>query len=166
MLSWNVVWSFRHLEDWYELFSYIQCYHSFLNWIRKFIWMPSIISHLLLPFTDKPSAPQNLQVTNVQRDSIAISWQPPTDDGGAKITGYTVERRDAMKTSWTNAGRVDAETLNLKVSKLWRATITWSECSWKIRSELVQLLKRTSISLPRVHLVSTVVKSSSSFLSL
>ncbi|XP_074642623.1 twitchin-like [Tubulanus polymorphus] len=67
---------------------------------------------------DKPSPPQNLRVTDIQKESITIEWQPPADDGGAQITGYNIMKRDAKKTTWSNAGRVKADELKFQVPKL------------------------------------------------
>ena len=67
---------------------------------------------------DKPSPPQNLQVTEQFKDFITIAWDIPESDGGSPITGYIVEKCDVKRKSWVNAGRVDAKTLTLKVTKL------------------------------------------------
>lgn len=38
-------------------------------------------------FIDKPGAPEApLQVTDIQKDSVNLSWNPPRDDGGSEIT--------------------------------------------------------------------------------
>uniref|UniRef100_A0A3P8W857 Titin n=1 Tax=Cynoglossus semilaevis TaxID=244447 RepID=A0A3P8W857_CYNSE len=34
---------------------------------------------------DSPSAPTNLEVKDIKRDSVVLSWEPPLIDGGAKI---------------------------------------------------------------------------------
>lgn len=66
----------------------------------------------------KPSAPENLCVTDVHKDSVALKWEAPETDGGMPVKSYNVEKRDAMKTSWLNAGRVDGDTFTFKVSHL------------------------------------------------
>uniref|UniRef100_A0A0N5A493 non-specific serine/threonine protein kinase n=1 Tax=Parastrongyloides trichosuri TaxID=131310 RepID=A0A0N5A493_PARTI len=43
------------------------------------------------PF-DVPSAPSTPEVTEVTKNSVGLSWNPPRDDGGSPITGYVVER--------------------------------------------------------------------------
>ena len=45
---------------------------------------------------DKPSKPTNLRVTDVWKDYIGVSWEPPLKDGGSPVTGYTLEQRDAL----------------------------------------------------------------------
>lgn len=33
--------------------------------------------------------------------SVTISWEPPQKDGGANVSGYVVEQRDAHRPGWT-----------------------------------------------------------------
>ncbi|XP_026221094.1 titin-like [Anabas testudineus] len=51
---------------------------------------------------DSPSAPTNLQVKDVKRDSVSISWEPPLIDGGAKILHYIVEKREEARKAFTS----------------------------------------------------------------
>ena len=67
---------------------------------------------------DKPSAPKNLRVKEVYKDFIAIAWDTPETDGGSPITSYIVEKRDASKTTYVNAGTLESGTLHHKVTKL------------------------------------------------
>ena len=39
---------------------------------------------------DKPSPPENLQVSDVYADHCKLSWKPPADNGGADISGTTL----------------------------------------------------------------------------
>ena len=68
--------------------------------------------------TDKPSAPQALEVVEVTKDSCSLRWEPPEFNGGADILHYVVEKRDASKTSWFAADTLDGATLECVVSKL------------------------------------------------
>ncbi len=71
---------------------------------------------------DKPSAPQNLRVTEVYKDYVVISWDAPKQDGGSPIKGYTIERADAKRRNFTSAGTVDADTFSFKVTKLYEGS--------------------------------------------
>ncbi|XP_077423389.1 titin-like [Vanacampus margaritifer] len=51
---------------------------------------------------DTPSAPKNLQVKDVQRDSVFISWEAPLIDGGAVISHYVVEKREEARKVFTS----------------------------------------------------------------
>lgn len=51
---------------------------------------------------DSPSAPTNLQVKDVKRNSVSLSWEPPFIDGGAKISHYIVEKREQKRMAFTS----------------------------------------------------------------
>uniref|UniRef100_A0A8D2KWR4 Immunoglobulin superfamily member 22 n=1 Tax=Varanus komodoensis TaxID=61221 RepID=A0A8D2KWR4_VARKO len=50
-------------------------------------------------FAGDPIASQP-QVTDVTKDAITITWNPPTQDGGAPVMGYIVERRKKGSNLW------------------------------------------------------------------
>uniref|UniRef100_A0A3B4ACF0 Titin n=1 Tax=Periophthalmus magnuspinnatus TaxID=409849 RepID=A0A3B4ACF0_9GOBI len=47
---------------------------------------------------DPPGMPV---VTAVTRSSVSLSWDKPEYDGGAKVSGYVIERRDLPEGRWT-----------------------------------------------------------------
>uniref|UniRef100_A0A3Q3E1D6 Titin n=1 Tax=Labrus bergylta TaxID=56723 RepID=A0A3Q3E1D6_9LABR len=51
---------------------------------------------------DSPSAPTNLKVMDVKRESVSISWEAPLIDGGAKISHYIVEKREEARKAFTS----------------------------------------------------------------
>uniref|UniRef100_UPI0037E88806 titin-like n=1 Tax=Semicossyphus pulcher TaxID=241346 RepID=UPI0037E88806 len=51
---------------------------------------------------DSPSAPTNLEIKDVKRDSVSISWETPLIDGGAKISHYIVEKREEARKAFTS----------------------------------------------------------------
>uniref|UniRef100_A0A8C6NPE0 Titin n=1 Tax=Nothobranchius furzeri TaxID=105023 RepID=A0A8C6NPE0_NOTFU len=51
---------------------------------------------------DSPSAPVNLQVKDVKRNSVSLSWEPPLIDGGTKISHYIVEKREQKRMAFTS----------------------------------------------------------------
>lgn len=53
-----------------------------------------------LCFPDKPGPIQHLRVTDVRSDSAYLSWKDPEDNGGARITNFVVEKKDAASTQW------------------------------------------------------------------
>ena len=75
--------------------------------------------HLL---ADKPDAPQNLKVTEVSRDYVVLTWEVPENDGGANITSYTIEKKDASKAYWGTSGTVEAGVYTFKVKKLFEGS--------------------------------------------
>ncbi|AWP08682.1 putative titin-like [Scophthalmus maximus] len=51
---------------------------------------------------DSPSVPTNLEVKDVKRDSVSISWEAPLIDGGAKISHYIIEKREEARKAFTS----------------------------------------------------------------
>ncbi|GAA49621.1 twitchin, partial [Clonorchis sinensis] len=51
---------------------------------------PQVIKDPTFP----PSSPENLNVDKVNKNGVKLSWQKPRKDGGSKITGYQVEKKD------------------------------------------------------------------------
>ena len=67
----------------------------------------------------KPSEPTGpLTVQNVQKDSVTLTWKPPTDDGGSPLTGYVILKRDHKRSTWSPAGKCDGSTNEFKVKDL------------------------------------------------
>ena len=76
-----------------------------------------IISFNIL--TDVPSPPEGpVEFANINRDSVTLSWKPPTDDGGSKIKSYIIERREASRSMWTKVASVDAAKTNYNATDL------------------------------------------------
>ena len=48
------------------------------------------------PWT-KPGKPEQLAVENARSHAVALSWQPPADNGGADVTNYVIEYRKEGK---------------------------------------------------------------------
>ena len=67
---------------------------------------------------DKPSVPRNLKVKTSGKEFITVQWDEPEDDGGCKITGYEVEKRDTARTAFTTAGNAGADERELSVKRL------------------------------------------------
>ena len=65
---------------------------------------------------DKPEGP--IEISNITKDSVTLSWQPPTKDGGTPLTGYVIEKRDTRRSQWVKAGSVDKDTTEFVASKL------------------------------------------------
>ena len=60
-----------------------------------------------------------LEAENVDATSIKLSWKPPVDDGGDKVTNYVVLKREKGKKSWTKAAPyVGADEQDLTVKNL------------------------------------------------
>lgn len=42
-----------------------------------------------------------MKIEEVDGVSVIASWEPPEKDGGANVSGYVVEQRDAHRPGWT-----------------------------------------------------------------
>lgn len=60
-----------------------------------------------LTMQDVPSAPLDVNVTDVFQTSCQVSWKGSKDDGGSPLLHYVVERQDiSLKAGWENVGQV------------------------------------------------------------
>lgn len=64
----------------------------------------------------RPDAPEGpLEFDDIQARSVRVSWRHPSDDGGADVLGYIVERREVSKAAWyTVDARVTESSLVVK----------------------------------------------------
>ncbi len=59
----------------------------------------------------KPTGP--LEVSDITKSSCHLKWKPPKDDGGCRVTGYVVERKEVGKPYWSTISsccRVSSKT--------------------------------------------------------
>lgn len=83
-------------------------------------------------FPDVPSPPTApITVTNIDSEHATLHWNPPKDDGGADITGYIIERRDAGRTMWTKVGSVAGAITSFTDTRLTEGT----EYSFRVSAE-------------------------------
>jgi hypothetical protein len=47
-----------------------------------------------------PDIPSGLRVVNQTFESATAEWTPPADDGGSKVTGYTLEMQEPGSDDW------------------------------------------------------------------
>uniref|UniRef100_A0A3B5A6C4 Titin n=1 Tax=Stegastes partitus TaxID=144197 RepID=A0A3B5A6C4_9TELE len=53
---------------------------------------------------DTPGPPQTVAFKEVSRGSVTLIWEPPLNDGGARIHHFIVERREASRRTWQQSG--------------------------------------------------------------
>ena len=61
-----------------------------------------------------PSGP--ILVSEVTQTTATITWRPPMNDGGAAISAYIIEKKEALKSSWTRVARILPQNLSYTVS--------------------------------------------------
>lgn len=52
---------------------------------------------------DTPGPPTNVAFTEISRGAVSLKWEPPLNDGGARVHHYIVEKREASRRTWTEA---------------------------------------------------------------
>ena len=57
-------------------------------------------------------------MTDVTRTTATISWGPPISDGGAAISAYVIEKREATRTIWNRIARVKPQSTSYTVTNL------------------------------------------------
>lgn len=50
---------------------------------------------------DRPGKPENLRADEFGGDSLTLFWMPPKDNGGADITNYVIEKKEARSPTWS-----------------------------------------------------------------
>uniref|UniRef100_A0A667WU33 Titin n=1 Tax=Myripristis murdjan TaxID=586833 RepID=A0A667WU33_9TELE len=65
-----------------------------------------------------PGPPQELEITNITRDSMTVCWTRPETTGGSEIVGYIVEKRDRAGVRWTKCNKRRVTDLRFRVTGL------------------------------------------------
>lgn len=63
-------------------------------------------------------APTNVRITDITKTSISIAWQKPNYDGGSKISGYLIEKKESEKDRWTKANLTNVSETHYTVTGL------------------------------------------------
>ena len=67
---------------------------------------------------DKPSAPRNVRVTAVSKDSVSLAWDEPAEDGGAPVKRYVVEKADVKRGVYAEVGDAAPDKRQITATKL------------------------------------------------
>lgn len=65
-----------------------------------------------------PGSLKNLEVSDIKKDSMLLTWEAPSDDGGSPITGYVIEKHDKEGVRWTRCNRQTVTDFTFKVTRL------------------------------------------------
>ena len=49
--------------------------------------------------------PTNLLVCDVTKNAVTLKWSEPTKDGGARVKGYVVEKKNNVSSLWKTVKR-------------------------------------------------------------
>lgn len=69
-------------------------------------------------FIDVPSSPGVPVVTEVGGDFVNLSWDKPLSDGGSRIHGYWVDKREANSDTWQRVNIAICLPTQLNISNL------------------------------------------------
>lgn len=53
-----------------------------------------------------PGPPGTLEVFDICRDGMTLTWYPPEEDGGSQISGYIVERKEVRSDRWVRVNKI------------------------------------------------------------
>lgn len=74
---------------------------------------------LLLITLDPPEPPSNPpEVLDVTKSSVSLSWSRPKDDGGSRVTGYYIERKETSTDKWVRHNKTQITTTMYTVTGL------------------------------------------------
>lgn len=66
-----------------------------------------------------PEPPSNPpEIMDVTKTTVSLSWARPRDDGGSRITGYYVERREISTEKWVRHNKTHITTTMFNVTGL------------------------------------------------
>lgn len=60
-----------------------------------------------LTFSDAPSSPESPEIKDKTKNSVTLSWNPPSRDGGSPVKGYVVEVHEEGSADWRKVTPAD-----------------------------------------------------------
>lgn len=88
------------------------------GWATVYV-LPLLTSALSPSPIEPPGLASQPQVTDVTKEAVTITWNAPTQDGGAPVLGYIVERRKKGSNLWVpfNKDPIQGECLETEAQK-------------------------------------------------
>lgn len=75
--------------------------------------------HMTFFILGPPEPPSNPpEIMDVTKSSVSLSWARPRDDGGSRITGYYVERREVSTEKWVRHNKTHITTTMYNITGL------------------------------------------------
>lgn len=59
-----------------------------------------------------------MRITHIRKSSVRLEWLKPTYDGGSKVTGYLVEKKEGERDRWTKANLTNVSDTHYTVTEL------------------------------------------------
>lgn len=73
------------------------------------------------------SPPTDVEVTSASADSMTVCWKRPESDGGSRISGYIIEKREKQGVRWVRVNKKPVYDLRVK------ATCLHEGCEYEFR---------------------------------
>ncbi|PIK33974.1 putative titin [Apostichopus japonicus] len=70
------------------------------------------------PQYDVPGSPGRPQVSDITSSSVTLSWTPPIRDGGSRVTGYIIHKKDKFALRWVPVSEIPTPDTTFTVRAL------------------------------------------------
>ena len=77
-----------------------------------------IINRIIFIYTDPPEAPGVPEAEEVGSDFVSLTWQKPRSDGGGRILGYFIEKKDATADNWVRINQAPSPATIFNIPNL------------------------------------------------
>ncbi len=76
--------------------------------------------HFSLSFysIDVPGPPGIPDISKVTENAMTLNWEPPKSDGGSRVTGYQIEKKESMSTRWIRVTTDTVSDTTFRVTRL------------------------------------------------
>ncbi|VEL23660.1 unnamed protein product [Protopolystoma xenopodis] len=78
--------------------------------------------------TFPPGSPENLTAQTINKNGVTLAWQKPRSDGGAKVTGYLIERKGESG-EWELARHCPADS-----TQAWVPMQEGEKCQFRVKA--------------------------------
>ena len=65
-----------------------------------------------------PGPPTKPSVSNVSANTMTLKWEEPYHDGGSKVTGYWIEKKERNNILWVRENKIPCFECNYEVEGL------------------------------------------------
>ena len=82
-------------------------------------------------FSDVPGPPGTPTITETTANSMTLEWSPPLSDGGSKIMGYVIQKKEKLALRWVPVNPISIAETSFTVRDL----VERSEYQFRILAE-------------------------------
>ena len=90
-------------------------HHNYPIFLLDYMYMLCLISTFCV-VAGPPAVPTGpIKCTQITRDSVTIQWKAPKEDGGSRVTGYIVEKKEGLRHTYVHVSKTLSEETTLTV---------------------------------------------------